>query len=161
MRTKTTALLLATLAIFGATVAIAAAEEVSTEAYVAQVEPICKKNTTEIEKDLKPVKSDIRKGNLKAAGAAVAKAAKSLQSAYSQLSDVTRPTASEATLTKWLGYLKTEVSLTNATSKALKAGKKSLASHDESLLLHNSNLANAAVFSFHFHYCRSELSKFI
>ncbi len=160
MKTKTTALLLATTAIFLCAVGIAAAE-VSQEAYVAQVEPICHKNTTEIEKDLKPVKADIKKGKLKAASIAVAKAGKSLQGAYEQLKEVPQPTASEATLAKWLGYLKTETSLTQATSKALKANKKSKASHDESQLLHYSNLANAAVFSFHFHYCRSELSKFI
>jgi hypothetical protein len=160
MKTKTTALLLATTAIFLCAVGIAAAE-VSQEAYVAQVEPICHKNTTEIEKDLKPVKTDIKKGKLKAASIAVAKAGKSLQGAYEQLKEVPQPAASEATLAKWLGYLKTETSLTQATSKALKANKKSKASHDESQLLHYSNLANAAVFSFHFHYCRSELSKFI
>jgi len=161
MKTKATALLLATMAIFLCASAIAWAEEVSTEAYVEKVEPICHKNTTEIEKDLKPVKTDIRKGKLKTAAIAVAKAARSLQSAYSQLAAVPQPVASEATLKKWLGYLKTEVNLTTATSKALKAGKKSLASHDESQLLHNSNLANSSIFSFHFKYCRSELSKFI
>jgi len=161
MKTKTTALLLATTAIFLGAAGVAFAEEVSQEAYVAQVEPICHKNTTEIEKDLKPVKTEIKKGKLKAASIAVAKAGKSLQSAYEQLKAVPQPAASEATLAKWLGYLKTETSLTQATSKALKANKKSKASHDESQLLHYSNLANAAVFSFHFHYCRSELSKFI
>ena len=62
MRTKTTALLLATLAIFGATVAIAAAEEVSTEAYVAQVEPICHQNAMANEKILKNVKDRRQEG---------------------------------------------------------------------------------------------------
>ncbi|MGA8747096.1 MAG: hypothetical protein WB507_14695 [Solirubrobacterales bacterium] len=62
---------------------------------------------------------------------------------------------------KWLGYLSIEARLTEATGKALKADRKAEASHDESRLLHFSNLANSTVFSFHFRYCRSDLSRFI
>jgi hypothetical protein len=159
-KNKLGALALLTAAIFCAAAAIAAAE-VSTAEYTEAVEPICQRNTSEIEADLKGLKGLVKRGKLKPASLAVAKAAGALQSAYNQLKAVPEPAASEATLGKWLGYLNTEVSLTRATSKALKQGQRSKASHEESQLLHYSNLANAAVFGFHFHYCHSELSKFV
>lgn len=161
MKTKTTALALATMAIFLCASAIAWAEEVSTEAYVASVEPICHKNSMENEKILKNVKKDVKQGKLKTAAVALSKASAALTKTYGELTRVPKPAASEATLNKWLGYVKTEANLLGATGKALKANKKSKASHDETELNHYANLANSSVFSFHFHYCRSELSKFI
>jgi hypothetical protein len=160
MKTKTTVLLLATMAIFLGAVGIAAAEEVSQEAYVAQVEPICQKNSKENEKILKNVKTDVKKGKLKTAAIALTKAAAALGKTYGELQGVPEPAASQATLSKWLGYVKKEQTLLASTGKALKANKKSKASHDETELNHYANLANSTVFSFHFHYCRFEPSKY-
>ena len=160
MKTKTTALILTTMAVFLCAVGIAAAEEVSQEVYVAQVEPICHKNSTENEKILKNVKTDVKKGKLKLAAAALAKAAAALGKTYAELQAVSQPAASEATLAKWLGYVKKEQSLLSSTGKALKANEKSKASHDETQLNHYANLANSTVFSFHFKYCRFEPSKY-
>ena len=160
MKTKTTALLLATLAIFLCAVAIAAAEEVTQEAYVAKVEPICEKNSKENEKILKNVKKDVKKGKLKLAATALAKASTALGKTYGELKLVMAPAASEATISKWLGYVQKEQTLLASTGKALKANKKSKASHEETELDHYANLANSTVFSFHFHYCRFEPSKY-
>ena len=160
MKTKTTALILTTAAIFCAATAIAAAEEVSQEAYVAQVEPICHKNSTENEKILKNVKKWVKQGKLKLAATALTKAASALGKAYAELQAVPQPAASEATLAKWLGYVKKEQSLLSSTGKALRANKKSKASHDETELNHYANLANSTVFSFHFRYCKFEPSKY-
>jgi hypothetical protein len=160
MKIKTTALLLATMAIFLSAAAIALAEEVSPEAYVAKVEPICEKNSKANEKILKPVKKDVQHGKLKLAAAALAKAAAALGKTYGELKEVQPPAASEATIAKWLGYVKKEQNLLSETGRALKANKKSKASHDETELNHYANLANSTVFSFHFHYCKFEPSKY-
>ena len=160
MKTKTTALILTTMAIFLCAVGIAAAEEVSQEAYVAQVEPICHKNSMANEKILKNVKKDVKQGKLKLAATALTKAASALNKTYAELQAVPQPAASQATLAKWLGYVKKEANLLNETGKALKANKKSKASHDETQLNHYANLANSAVFSFHFKYCKFEPSKY-
>lgn len=160
MKTKTTALLLATMAILLCAAGIAAAEEVSQEAYVAKVEPICEKNSKANEKILGNVKKDVKRGKLKLAAAALAKASTALGKTYGELKAVPQPTASEATLAKWLGYVKKEQILLASTGKALKANQKSKASHDETELNHYANLANSTVFSFHFHFCRFEPSKY-
>ena len=97
---------------------------------------------------------------MKLAAAALIKAASALNKAYAELKAVQEPAASEATLAKWLGYVKKEASLLSQTGKALKANKKSQASHDETQLNHYANLANSTVFSFHFKYCKFEPSKY-
>ncbi|MGA8747095.1 MAG: hypothetical protein WB507_14690 [Solirubrobacterales bacterium] len=65
MNLRVVCLLIASIAILSSTVAIAAAEEVSQEAYVAAVEPICHKNTIEIERDLRGVRGLIKHNQLK------------------------------------------------------------------------------------------------
>jgi hypothetical protein len=140
--------------------AIAAAEEISAESYKAMVEPICQRDSNANKKDLKNVKRDVKRGKLKLAAVALTKASAALNKAYTELKVVPEPTASEATLAKWLGYVKKEAVLLSQTGRALKADKKSKASHDETQLDHYANLANSTVFSFNFHYCRFEPSKY-
>ncbi len=159
MKTKTTALILATMAIFLCAAGIAAAEVTAAE-YTEKVEPICHKNSMANEKILKNVKKDVKQGKLKLAATALAKAAAALGKTYAELQAVAPPTASEATIAKWLGYVKKEQSLLSSTGKALRANKKSKASHDETELNHYANLANSTVFSFHFRYCKFEPSKY-
>lgn len=159
MNTKTTALILATMAIFLCAVGIAAAEVTSAE-YTEKVEPICEKNSKANEKILKNVKKDVQHNKLKLAAAALTKAATALNKTYGELKTVPQPVASEATLAKWLGYVKKEANLLNETGKALRGNKKSKASHDETQLNHYANLANSTVFSFQFHYCKFEPNKY-
>jgi hypothetical protein len=155
------ALLIAALSIFASTTAIAAAEEITELKYTETVEPICHKSSTAIETTLKKVKKEIKHSELKKASGAVKKAAADLSSAYSELVKVAPPTASEATINRWLEALKKTDTLTSQTAAALKANKKSKASNLEGKVLHESNAANTIVFSFHFHYCHSELSRYI
>ena len=147
-------------AIFLCASAVAAAEEISVESYRAAVEPICQRVSNANKKVLKNVKRDVKQGKLKPAAAALIKASAALNKAYVQLKAVPQPTASEATLAKWLSYVKKEAVLLSQTGRALKADKKSKASHDETQLDHYANLANSTVFSFDFHYCRFEPSKY-
>lgn len=139
---------------------LALAAELTPAEYTAQVEPICQKNSMANEKILGNVKKDVKRGKLKLAATALAKAATALGKTYAELQAVPQPAAEQAKLAKWLGYVKKEQSLLSATGKALRANKKSKASHDETQLNHYANLANSTVFSFHFHYCKFEPSRY-
>ncbi len=55
-----------------------------------------------------------------------------------------RPAAEEATLTKWLGYVKTEARLFASTATKLKAGAEKVAI----LLTRSANLATDTVLNF-------------
>src|SRR5438445_13040205 len=118
------ALTLTTIAAFGLIVSLAWAEEVTRAEYVARVEPICKVNAKANERILKNVRKEVKQGKLALAGRQFIKAAKALKKTYLELKAVPQPTADQARLTKWLGYVKTEVTLFEEAGKALKAGKK-------------------------------------
>ena len=77
-----------------------------------------------------------------------------------ELQAIPRPAADEATLSKWLGYVKTEAGLFALTAKKLKAGEKAGAEKLAIRLTHNANLANDTVLDFEFHYCRFEPARF-
>jgi len=158
MRLRLLAVGLLALMLGGAS--LATAEEVTRDTYKAQVEPICKTNREANEKLLKGVKKEVRKGEYAIAGKKFGKAAVALKKAYVQLKAVPQPAADQARLTKWLAYLKQEVSLFEAASKALKAENKSKIQSLQVKIDHTANLANSTVLSFSFHYCKVETSKF-
>jgi hypothetical protein len=139
---------------------IAAAAEITRDEYKAQVEPICKKNSEANDRILKGVRNLVKQDKLKQAGAKFIKASNALKSTYNQLKAVPQPTADEARLSKWLGYVKTEADLFNSGGKALKAGNKKKAQKFVNKLNSNANQANAQVLSFNFRYCRFEPSKY-
>lgn len=149
----------AILALF-AFASLASAAEISRPEYTAQVEPICQRNAKANEKILKNVKTEVKQGKLKPAAASFAKAGQELTKTYNQLKAVPQPSADEAKLAKWLGYVKTEASLFAKVAKKLKAGQKGAAQSLVSKLTTNANQANSTVLAFGFHYCRFEPSKF-
>lgn len=150
---------LTTLVILVTSAAIAAADT-TRDAYVAAVEPICKTNSDANARILKGVKQMVKQGKLKPAAAKFTKAAAALQKAEQQIAAVPQPSADAATLSKWLGYLKTEASVLTKISKALKSGNKNKASSQVIVLQHDANLANNTVVAFGFHYCRQTPSKY-
>lgn len=141
-------------------VPFAQATEVTRESYKEAVEPICKTNTQANERILKGVRKEVKEGQLKLAGTKFSKAATALKRTLTQLKAVPQPSADEAKLAKWLGYVSLEVSLFQKTAKELKAENKSGAQATVIRLTHNANQANNQVLGFEFHYCRFEPSKF-
>jgi hypothetical protein len=139
---------------------MAYAAEISRDEYKAQVEPICKANSRTNDKILKPVRSLVKKGKLKQAAARFTKAGSALKKTLRQLKAVPQPSADEARLAKWLGYVKTEANLFIQAAKKLKAGKKGAAQKIVNKLTSTANRANATVLSFEFRYCRFEPSKY-
>jgi hypothetical protein len=153
--------LLATAAVAAlAFASMAYAAEISRDEYKAQVEPICKANSQANDKILKPVRSLVKKGKLKQAASRFTQASTALKRALRQLQAVPQPSADEARLAKWLGYVKTEADLFSQAAKKLKAGKKGAAQKIVNKLTSTANQANATVLSFEFRYCRLEPSKY-
>jgi hypothetical protein len=132
------ALALTTAAAFPLIVPFAYAETSPTE-YKEQVEPICKANTEHNKKTLKGVEAEVKKGKLRRPARQIAKAAKALKSTLALLQKVPQPEADKATLSKWLGEIKTEVSLFEAVGKKLKEGNKNAAEKMKIKLDHNSH----------------------
>jgi hypothetical protein len=138
---------------------LAFAEE-TRDTYKAQVEPICKRNAEADSRILKGVKANVKDDKLKLAATQFAKAATALKKALNQLKAVPKPPADAARLTKWLGYVKTEVELFEQVSKKLKAGQKSSAQRLSIRLTSTVNRANNEVLAFEFKYCRVNPSQF-
>lgn len=136
------------------------AAEQTRESYVAQVEPICKKNTKANEQILSGVRQTIKQGKLNLAAGKFNRAAAAFGKAVAEIKAVPQPPADTAKLTKWLGFLKEEQNFLAKIGKALKQGKKSAAQTLSVKLTHNGNLANNSVLGFEFDYCLIDSSRF-
>lgn len=130
-------------------------------AYKTQVEPICKRNREANERVLKGVKTNIKKGKLKLAARQFSKGAAALKKARAQLAAVPKPAEDTARLTKWLGYIKTEIGLFEKVSKKLKAGDKRGAQRIALQISPTVNRANTTVLPYEFKYCRVDTSQFL
>ena len=136
------------------------AAEVSRDEYKEAAEPICKTSAKANERILAGVRKEVKQGKLRTAAAKFAKASKEQSQTLKQLEALPQPTADEARLGKWLGYLKIEAELFEQAGRKLKAGDKPGAEHVFAKLTPNANKANNQVLPFEFHYCRLEPQKF-
>lgn len=141
-------------------VPLANAAEISRAEYVAKVEPICKANTEANKKIFKGAKEEVKAGELKKGATHFFRAATALGKTIKQLKAVPQPTADEAKLKKWLGYLETEQSYFKRIGEALAAEDKPKAQSLSVRLNRNSNLANNTVLAFGFDHCRIDPTKF-
>lgn len=156
---KLIVLFAAAVALLGAVPSSAA--EPDRNAYVEAVEPICKANTEANEKILKGVRQKVKAGKLDAASKQFAGAARALKRTRAQLLEVPKPPADAATLTKWLGYVKTEIQLFESISRKLAKGDVNAAQKMVVRLVSNARQANNQVIEFEFRYCRFQPSKFL
>jgi hypothetical protein len=143
-----------------AMVSAAGAAELTRDEYVARVEPICKRNTEANKRIFAGAKEEVKEGKLKLAAIHFAKAETALKKTIRQLKAVPQPSADEAKLTKWIGYLESESAYIGRIGKALAQGDKGRAQTLSVRLNRNSNLANNSVLAFGFQYCRLESSRF-
>jgi hypothetical protein len=149
----------AVLMVLGAVPALALTPD--QERYVEAVEPICKANTEANEKILKGVRAEVKAGKLDSASKKFFAAAKALKRTRAQLLAVPKPETDAARLTKWLGYVKTEVQLFEAVGRKLAKGESTSAQKMVVRLVSNARQANNQVLDFEFRYCRFQPSKFI
>lgn len=139
----------------------APAAEQTPATYKERVEPICKADTEANEKILNGVRAKVKAGKLDAAAKQFSRAAKALKHARAQLLQVPKPPEDAARLTKWLGYVKTEVELFEAVARKLDKGQAGGAQKMVVRLINNARLANNQVLDYQFRYCRLQPSKFI
>jgi hypothetical protein len=151
--------LVAVAALLGAVPSIAA--EQTPEAYKEAVEPICKANTEANEKILKGVRKKVKEGKLDVAAKQFRAAARALKRTRTQLVAVPKPSEDATRLTKWLGYVKTEVDLFEAVARKLAKGEATSAQRMVVRLINNAKQANNQVLDYEFRYCRFQPSKFI
>lgn len=135
--------------------------EITRDEYVEAVEPICKTDTEANKRVLTGVRAKVKAGKLDAASKQFAAAARALKRARTQIAAVDKPPADAAGLTKWLGYVKTEVGLFEAVSRKLAKGEATAAQKMVVRLVRNANRANDQVLLFEFNYCRLQPAKFI
>jgi hypothetical protein len=144
--------------------AAASAEEGPTRAqYVEQVEPICQANTKANQRILKNVKTKARSkepSQVRQAGAQFVQASSAFGAATRKLALVPRPPADDARLLKWFTYLGIVKEKLLKLGRALKAGEKILAAHEQIRVERASNAANNVGFIFEFHYCHLSASNF-
>jgi hypothetical protein len=151
--------LVAVVAVLGVVPSVAA--EATRESYKAAVEPICKANTEANEKILKGVREKVKAGKLDAASKQFFAAARALKRTRAQLLEVPKPPEDATRLTKWLGYVKTEVQLFEAVGRKLAKGEETAAQKMVVRLVSNARQANNQVLDYQFRYCRFQPSKFI
>lgn len=148
------------LAALALTPAAAGGAEIDRDEYVERAEPICKTNTEANRRIFKGAKEEVRAGELKKASAHFSRAATAFEKTIEQLSALPRPTADEAKLQKWIGYLEAEQRYIARIGKALAQDDKDKAQMLSVRLNRNSNLANNTVLAFGFDYCRIDSSRF-
>jgi hypothetical protein len=136
------------------------AAEVSRDEYKEAAEPICKTSEKANERILSGVSKEVKQGKLKTAAAKFTTASKQQTQTLKQLEGLPQPTADEARLAKWLGYLKIEAELFERAGRKLKAGDKPGAEHVFAKLTPNANRANNQVLPFEFRYCELKPQKF-
>jgi hypothetical protein len=150
------ALLVATLAV--ATLAHGA--EQTREAYVAAVEPICKRDRDAADKILDGVGEKIKDDKLKPAGRQLVRAANRFGKTVGQLIAVPRPPADEAKLQRWFDFLRLLEQRIRKTGRYLLRGLRLKATHEMIRAERAGNAANNVSFSFGFRYCRLDRSRF-
>jgi hypothetical protein len=136
------------------------AAELTRDEYVARVEPICKRNTEANKRIFAGAKEEVKAGQTKLASTHFVRAEAALNKTIGQLKAVSQPAADAAKLSKWIGYLETESAYIGKIGKALAQGNKGKAETLSVQLNRNSNLANNAVLSFGFTYCKLDPSRF-
>ena len=151
--------LVAVAALVGAVPTMAA--DATPETYKAEVEPICKVNTEANERILKGVRAKVKAGKYDAAARQFRAAGKALKKARAQLLGVPKPAEDATRLTKWLGYVKTEVQFFEAIARKLSNDELTSAQKMVLRLISTSKQANNLVLDYEFKYCRQQQSKFL
>ena len=147
------------LALLGASVAVAAEPPTRTE-YVEQLEAICRPDAAATQTAMRGARDDIRAERLVAAAGKFAKATRIFGGTVKKISAVPRPTADEARLAKWFGYLEAQESYLGQITGQLRAGKAIKAQRLTARFIHNGNLANNVVLAFGFNYCSFKFSRY-
>ena len=128
--------------------------------YVAEVDPICEKNTSANKPILKAARQKVNAKKLPAAGGAFIRVSANFGRTLKAIEAVPRPTEDSPRLEKWFGFLKTVKTNLAAVGKALKEENKVKAAHEKIRAERSSNAANNVSFVFGFASCRLTPAQF-
>ena len=128
--------------------------------YVAEVEPVCQKNTDSNKPILKAARQKVNAKNLKGAGADFFKVSANFGKALKAIEAVPRPTEDSARLEKWFQFLRIVKTNLRMVGKALKEENKVKAAHEKIRAERSSNAANNVSFVFGFTACRLTPAQF-
>jgi ribosomal 50S subunit-recycling heat shock protein len=128
--------------------------------YVAEVEPVCQKNTDSNKPILKAARQKVNATNLKGAGADFFKVSANFGKALKAIEAVPRPTEDSARLEKWFQFLRIVKTNLRMVGKALKEENKVKAAHEKIRAERSSNAANNVSFVFGFSACRLSPAQF-
>jgi hypothetical protein len=162
-RTLTTAALViaaTTVAAVSASAAILPGAVPTRDEYVAEVDPICEKNTNANKPILKAARQKVNAKNLKGAGSDFFRVSANFGRALKSIEAVPRPTEDSARLEKWFTFLKTVQANLRKVGEALKEENKVRASHEKIRAERSSNAANNVSFVFGFKSCRLTPAQF-
>lgn len=140
--------------------AAAAAEAPTREEYVGQVEAICKPGALATQRAMKGARADVSGERLALAAGKFAKATSIFSSTVRRIAAVPRPSADEARLERWFGYLGRQQSYLRQITAQLRAGHSIKAQRLTARFIHSGNLANNVVLSFGFNYCSFKFSRY-
>jgi hypothetical protein len=160
---RTLAISAAALALLAVAPAAHAEEEPTRDQYREQVEPICKANTEANKRILKNVTARARSrvpAKMKQAGRQFIHASAVFGQTVQKLEAVPRPPADDPQLGKWFNQLDVVEEKLRSLGVALKAGEEIKAAHEQIRVERASNAANNFSFTFEFHYCRLNRSRF-
>jgi hypothetical protein len=128
--------------------------------YVAEVDPICAKNTSANKPILKAARKKVNAKNLKGAGADFFKVSANFGRALKSIEAIPRPGEDSVRLEKWFGFLKTVQKNLASVGKALKEENRVKAAHEKIRTERSSNAANNVSFVFGFTSCRLTPAQF-
>jgi hypothetical protein len=128
--------------------------------YVAQVEPICEKNTEANKRILKGTRSKVKQGKMPAAGGQFIRASEAFGKTVQRLVAVPRPPADDARLLKWFRFLRIVKTNLRKVGVALKKENRVLANHEAIRAERSANAANNVGAVFSFRYCKLTPSRF-
>jgi len=140
--------------------AASAAEAPTRAEYVTQLESLCKPDAAATRVAMKGARADIRRERLAAAAEKFAAASSIFAGTVKEISAVARPSADEAKLTKWFGYLGAQESYLRRITAQLRADHAIPAQRLTARFIHNGNLANNTVLAFGFDYCSFKFSRY-
>ena len=137
-----------------------AAEEITREEYVAQLEQICKPGSDATERTVRGVRSDVRHERLAVAGRKFAKAKRIFAGTVRSISVVPRAAADRSTLKRWFSALDQEKLYLGRMVATLLADDVAGFQRVSARFIHEGNKANNAVVSFGFDYCSFKPTRF-
>jgi hypothetical protein len=137
-----------------------AAEAPTRDEYVQRLEKICKPDALATQRAMKGARADIRKERFKAAAGKFGKATTIFGGTVKQIGAVPRPSADEAKLDKWFGFLGRQEGYLRQITAALRKSEGIKAQRLTTRFIHSGNLANNVVLAFGFDYCSFKFSRY-